>query len=167
MEHSVVAPFAKADDLEALEWLAKVLTSFAKAEQAIGRLSLSIDLPIQNGPLGSINALRARLTRSDQRLCLSLEKRIARWQSLRPLRHLLAHATVRILYDAERRPILVTRHLPLDKIDTTPDRLWEVEDRIELLRVATSDGRSIHDQVANLLSKPDILKYLRKPCPPQ
>ena len=56
---------AKDDLAVAHQWLAQVLTSFAKAEQAIGRLCLGINLPIKNGPLGSVNDLRNRLSLLD------------------------------------------------------------------------------------------------------
>lgn len=141
------------DDLaQAHQWLAQVLTNFAKAEQAIGQLCLRLDLPIKNGPLGSVNELRARLAGSEDRRCRNLEKRIARWQALRSVRHVLAHATLQVLYDEQRNPVVVTRHLPLDKDDVTPDRVWTREEQAEVLRLASNDGRSIHDQIRNLLA---------------
>ncbi|WP_448501503.1 hypothetical protein [Sphingomonas sp.] len=145
------------------QWLAQVLVNFAKAEQAIGRLCVSLDLPIKNGPLGSVNELRERLKASDDRRCHMLEKRIARWQMLRPVRHVLAHATLQILFDEKRNPILVTRHLPLDRNDVTPDRVWTEAERAELLRLATNDGRSIHDQIRNLQTDAKLLAALRLP----
>jgi hypothetical protein len=78
----VVAAGPKGDLADAYQWLAQVLTSFARAEQAIGQLCLKLDLPIKNGPLGSVNELRARLVKSEDRGCRNLEKRIDRWQSL-------------------------------------------------------------------------------------
>lgn len=162
-EHSpVVTTGPKGQLADAYQWMAQVLTSFAKAEQAIGQLCLRLDLPIKNGPLGSVNELRARLARSENRCCRNLEKRIDRWQSLRPVRHVLAHGTLQILYDEDRCPVLVTRHLPLDKDDVTPDRVWAEIERIELLRMATNDGRSIHDQVWNLLADTKLIEQLRK-----
>lgn len=159
----VVAAGPKGDLADAYQWLAQVLTSFARAEQAIGQLCLKLDLSIKNGPLGSVNELRARLVRSEDRRCRNLEKRIDRWQSLRPVRHVLAHGTVQVLYDDSRTPVFVTRHLPLDKDDVTPDRVWSNAERLELLRVATNDGRSIHDQVKNLILDAKLIAQLRKP----
>lgn len=151
------------DDLaQAHQWLALVLTNFARAEQAIGQLCLRLDLPIKNGPLGSVNELRSRLSKSEDRRCRNLEKRIARWQALRPVRHVLAHATLQILYDEDRNPVFVTRHLPLDKDDVTPDRVWTREEREEIVRLASSDGRSIHDQTKNLLGDAKTIALLIK-----
>lgn len=157
--HKASAP----DDLAvAHQWLAQVLTNFAKAEQAIGRLCLGVNLPIKNGPLGSVNELRNRLKRTNERRCQNLKKCIERWQSLRPVRHVLAHATVRVLLDENRKPVIVTRHLPRDEDDVTPDRVWSNEESLEVLRVASNDGRSIHDQVRNLLDDKSIIEQLRK-----
>lgn len=147
---------------EALCWLAAVLVGFAKAEQAIGRLCVQLNLPIKNGPLGSVNDLRCRLSQSEDRRCRNLQNRIARWQSLRPVRHLLAHATLQILYDDKCRPVVVTRQLPLNENDVTPDRVWTEFERHDLLRIANNDGRSIHDQVNNLLADLEVMKKLRK-----
>ena len=156
-----IAPHcSKADLAEAYQWLAQVLTSFAGAEQAIGQLCFAFNLSVKNGLLGSVNELRNRLRLSDDRRCRNLEKRIARWQSLRPVRHVLAHGTVSVLYDQARNPLFVTRHLPLDKEDVTPDRVWTNEERLELLRVATNDGRSIQDQVRNLLTDAKLIERL-------
>jgi hypothetical protein len=161
---SVNLPIAESpptDDMaKALHWLALVLTNFAKAEQAIGQLSIRLALPIKNGPLGNVNELRSRLAKSGDRRSRNLEKRIARWQALRPVRHVLAHATLQVLYDEERKPVVVTRHLPLDSDDVTPDRVWTAEERAEIVRLASSDGRSIHDQVRNLLAEPKALARL-------
>jgi hypothetical protein len=163
-EDSPVVPASpKGDLVDAYQWLAQVLTSFARAEQAIGQLCLTLDLSIKNGPLGSVNELRARLVRSKDRRCRNLEKRISRWQSLRPVRHVLAHGTVQVLYDESHIPVFVTRHLPLDKEDVTPDRVWTGAERMELLRVATNDGRSIHDQVKNLILDAKLIETLRTP----
>lgn len=159
----IVAANPKGDQAEALIWLAQVLTNFAKAEQAIGQLCLRLDLPIKNGPLGSVNELRARLQASGDRRCRNLEKRIDRWQSLRPVRHLLAHGTVSVLYDETRIPIFVTRHLPLDKEDVTPDRVWTRVERSELLRITNNDGRSISDQVKNLQDDKKLIEKLMQP----
>ena len=159
-ELPIVAASPKRDLADAYQWLALVLTNFAKAEQAIGQLCLRLDLPIKNGPLGSVNELRARLVRSEDRRCLNLEKRIARWQALRSVRHVLAHATLRVLYDEQHNPVVVTRHLPLDKDDVTPDRVWTTEEQSEILRLATNDARSIHDQIRNLLVDAAVLARL-------
>lgn len=159
----VVAAGPKGDLADAYQWLAQVLTSFARAEQAIGQLCLKLDLSIKNGPLGSVNELGARLLGSEDRRCRNLEKRIDRRQSLRPVRHVLAHGTVQVLYDESRAPVFVTRHLPLDKDDVTPDRVWTNAERLELLRVATNDGRSIQDQVKNLILDAKLIEKLRKP----
>lgn len=120
-------------------------------------------MPIKNGPLGSVTELRNRLRRTEDRRCKNLEKRIGRWQSLRPARHLLAHATVQVLFDENNSPVIVTRHLPRDAEDITPDRVWLASESSEILRVATNDGRSIHDQVRNLLEDTKIIEQLRKP----
>ena len=162
-EIPVVAAGPTGDLADAYQWLAQVLTSFAKAEQAIGLLCLRLDLSMKNGPLGSTNELRTRLARTEDRRCKSLEKRIVRWQSLRPVRHVLAHGTLQVVYDDKRNPLFVTRHLPLDRDDVTPDRVWTDDERLELLRMATGDGRSIHDQVRNLLDDAKIIEQLRKP----
>ncbi|MFU7527060.1 hypothetical protein [Qipengyuania sp. ASV99] len=153
----------KEDLADAHQWLARVLTSSAQAEQAIGHLCLRLDLPIKNGPLSSIDQLRARLEKSDARRIKNLIKRIDRWRSLRPLRHVLAHCTLQVLYDEDRNPFIVTRHLPLDREDVTPDRLWIDAERMELLRVTANDGRSISDQVRNILSDAKLLADLQKP----
>jgi hypothetical protein len=70
---------------------------------------------------------------------------------------------VQVLYDDSRTPVFVTRHLPLDKDDVTPDRVWTNVERLELLRVATNDGRSIQDQVKNLILDAKLIAQLRKP----
>lgn len=77
------------------------------------------------------------------------------------MRHLLAHATLHCLIDGTGREIVVTRHLPRDKDDVTPDRMWTPEEREELLRQATSDSRSISDQVRNILADPSGVTRLR------
>jgi hypothetical protein len=153
---------AKEDLAAAHLWLAQVLTNFARAEQAIGRLCLRISLPIKSGPLGSVNELRNRLAGTGDRRCKNLEKRIERWQSLRPVRHVLAHATIQVLFDENRNPIIVTRHLPRDEDDVTPDRVWTAAESSEMLRIAAADGRSIHDQVRNLLEDKKLLEQLGK-----
>lgn len=162
-EIPVVAAGPKGDLAEAHQWLAQVLTSFAKAEQAIGLLCLRLELSIKNGPLGSVKELGARLARSENRRCRNLEKRINRWQSHRPVRHVLAHATLQVLYDENRSALFVTRHLPLDREVVTPDRVWTENERKELLRIAANDGRSIHDQVRNLLEDTKLIEQLRQP----
>lgn len=147
---------------EALQWLAKVLTKFAETEQAIGQLTLAMDLPIKNGLLSSLDQVLSRLVASGDRRSKTLITRISRWRSLRPVRHLLAHATVRIVFDENRNPLIVTRHLPLDEKDVTPDRVWTEAERAALLRVVTNDGRSIADQVSNLMQNKPEMDRLRK-----
>lgn len=143
-------------------WLGHVLDHFARAEQAIGKLSLALDLPIANGSLGSLAEIRRRLTAVPERKCGALERRIDRWSKNRPFRHLLAHATITILFDAEGQRIISTRHLPRDATDVTPDRLWTEQECSELLRQASNDSRSICDLVRNLLADPATLDRLRK-----
>lgn|GEM_PF-1510858 len=150
------------DAARALEWLARILTNFAKAEQAIGKLCFAMNLPIKNGLLEKLNEAINRLNATDERRCQNLAKRIVDWQSRKPERHLLAHATVRVVYDENYEPLVVTRHLPLEKGDVTPDRIWTESERSELLRLVTSDGRSIADQVQNILNEPVIVARLRK-----
>jgi hypothetical protein len=77
------------------------------------------------------------------------------------MRHLLAHATHHCLIDSAGRDIVVTRTLPRDKDDATPDRMWSPEEREDLLRQATNDSRSIADQVRNILADPATLGRLR------
>lgn len=158
---TVAAP--KSDVANAYLWLGQILTNFARAEQAIGQLCLALDLSIKNGPLCSVNELKARLDASEDRRCHNLSKRIERWRSLRPVRHILAHGTVQVLYDEKRLPVFVTRHLPLDKEDATPDRVWTATEQSELLRISANDGRSIQDQVRNLLQDGKALAALGKP----
>jgi hypothetical protein len=142
-------------------WIGRVLTNFASAEQAIGNLCVKIDLPISNGALSKLTELRKRLRLSEDRKCAALEKRIERWSNNRPYRHLLAHSTVRCLYDASGGEVVVTRHLPRDADDVTPDRTWTIGERGELLRQATNDSRSIRDHVKGLLADPSKLTKLR------
>jgi hypothetical protein len=73
----------------------------------------------------------------------------------------LAHATLTELIDGGGRVIVVTRTLPRDKEDVTPDRMWTPEEREKLLREATNDGRSIADQVRNILADPASVGRLR------
>jgi len=149
-------------ELEPHAWLGLVLDHFARGEQALGRLSLALDLPIANGSLGSLNELRNRLRMAESRKAKALEQRIARWRKNRPFRHLLAHATITVLFDSMSQPFVVTRHLPRDAEDVTPDRVWSLEERKELLRQASNDSRSICDHVRNLLADPIEHNKLRK-----
>lgn len=144
-------------------WIGLVLDHFARGEQAIGRLCVALDLSIANGSLGSLKQLRERLCASNDRRANALEKRIARWSENRPFRHLLAHATIMELQDDKGARLLVTRHLPRDRDDVTPDRLWTCEDQRELLRQASNDGRSISDTVRNILLDPALVAKLRSP----
>lgn len=147
---------------EALQWLAKVLTRFAAAEQAIGELSLAMDLPIKNGLLSSLDEVLCRLDAAQDRRCKSLTERINRWRSLRPVRHLLAHATIRIVFDENYEPLIVTRHLPLNQKDVTPERVWTRAEQKELLRIVSNDGRSIVHQVQFLIQHKSTLHSIRK-----
>ena len=151
--------------LEPYNWLGCVLTHFAMAERAIGQLCLTLDLSVEKGPLSNIQQLCARLSRTNDKRCQALLKRIKRWRSFRPLRHLLAHATVLVVTDSCGNRFIVTRHLPLDRYDVTPDRLWTEDECRELLRVASNDGRSISDQVRNLLQNAALVAALKKPGP--
>lgn len=143
-------------------WLGLVLEHFARAEQAIGKLSVAIDLPINNGSLSSLNEIRNRLQKVGGKRCKMLDQRIARWSANRPFRHLLAHATLTTLFEASGAMVLVTRHLPRDANDVTPDRLWTAADQKELLRQATNDSRSICDQVSNPLADRPCVRALRE-----
>jgi hypothetical protein len=146
---------------DAYSWLGQVLTNFAVAEQALGELSLALGLSIANGGLGSLEAIRRKLRSTDNRKAKALDKRIERWCGNRPVRHLLAHATITLLTDVDGNPVVVTRHLPRDKEDVTPDRLWTEAERIEILRQASADGRSIKDHVHGLLADKTIVQKLR------
>lgn len=151
--------------LEPFDWLGKVLTHFATAERAIGQLCIALDLPVEKGPLSSLQDLCNRLARSGDKRCQTLLKRIERWRSFRPLRHLLAHASVMVVHDTTGKRFFLTRHLPLDRYDVTPDRLWTEEECLELLRVATNDGRSISDQIRNLKQNAAVMAELTRPDP--
>lgn len=133
------------------ECVGRVLSHFACAEQAIGRLCVCLEIPIDRGALSNLADLRQRLVKVEDRHCAALNNRITRWISYRPVRHLLAHATLHQLTDQAGRDVLVERHLPRDESDASPDRMWSGEERDALLRMATSDSRSIADQVSNLL----------------
>lgn len=156
---------AAAIAIEPSDWLGRVLAHFATAERAIGQLCIILDLPVAKGPLSSLQQLCNRLARSSDRRCQTLLKRIERWRSFRPLRHLLAHASVLVVHDSAGNRYILTRHLPLDRYDVTPDRLWTQEECKELLRVASNDGRSIADQIRNLLQNSALLGELNKPDP--
>ena len=146
---------------DAYSWLGLVLTNFAVAEQALGELSLALGLPIEKGSLSSLESVRQKLQTANTRKCKTLESRIERWCRNRPIRHLLAHATVTLLTDGNGQQVLATRHLPRDKDDVTPDRLWTEADRIEILRQATNDGRSIRDHVRGLLADVATMRALQ------
>lgn len=151
--------------LEPFDWLGRVLTQFAIGERAIGQLCVALDLPIEKGPLSSLQLLCTRLAQNGDKRCQTLLKRIERWRSFRPLRHLLAHASIMVVHDGTGSRFILTRHIPLDRFDVTPDRLWTEEECKELLRVATNDGRSISDQVRNLLQNVALMEELKKPNP--
>ncbi len=161
----VISPTAATDELEPFAWLGRVLTHFATGERAIGQLCLALDLPVEKGPLSSLGLLCTRLSRSSDKRCQTLLKRIERWRSFRPLRHLLAHASVMVVHDSAGNRYILTRHLPLDRHDVTPDRLWTQDECKELLRVSTNDGRSIADQIRNLTQNAAIIAELKKPDP--
>ncbi|WP_432201528.1 hypothetical protein ACRAQ7_04980 [Erythrobacter sp. W53] len=124
-------------------------------------LSIEVDLPIEKGALSNLAELQKRLVNVDDRRCKALNNRIKRWSSHRPLRHLLAHATLIELTDNSGEPVVVTRHLPRDKDDVTPDRLWSLAEQAEVLRQASSDSRSIADQVRNLTTDSALMAKLR------
>jgi hypothetical protein len=148
---------------EAYAWIGRVLTNFAEGEQAVGELCVALGLSIANGSLESLKHLQEILNASGERKCSALGKRIERWTGNRPLRHLLAHSKIFSLRDSGGSKVIVTRHLPRDKDDVTPDRLWTNEERQELLRQATNDGRSIRDLVRNILADSKLLTTLRRP----
>lgn len=151
--------------IEPFDWLGRVLNHFAIAERAIGQLCIALDLPVENGPLSSLKDLSSRLAGSSDKRCRTLHRRIERWRSFRPLRHLLAHASIMVVHDGAGNRFFLTRHLPLDRYDVTPDRLWTDDECRDLLKVAANDGRSIADQIRNLTGNPALLAELKKPCP--
>ena len=151
--------------IEPFDWIGRVLNHFAIAERAIGQLCLALELPVEKGPLSSLQALCERLGKSSDKRCQTLLKRIERWRSCRPLRHLLAHASIMVVHDSTGKRFILTRHCALERHDVTPDRLWTEDDCRELLRVATNDGRSIADQIRNLTGNPSLLAELKKPNP--
>ena len=151
--------------IEPFDWLGRVLNHFAIGERAIGQFCAALDLPVEKGPLSSLQALCEKLAKGSDKRCQTLLKRIERWRSCRPLRHLLAHASVMVVHDSAGRRFILTRHCSLDRNDVTPDRLWTEEECRELLRVATNDGRSIADQIRNLTGNPVLLAELKKPDP--
>ncbi|MBU7580923.1 MAG: hypothetical protein KAF27_10715 [Porphyrobacter sp.] len=150
--------------VEAFDWLGRVLTQFATGERAIGQFCLALDMPVEKGPLSSLQSVCHRLAHNPYKRCQALLRRIERWRSMRPLRHLLAHATVMVVHDSAGKRFILTRHLPLDRHDVTPDRLWTEDECRELLRVATNDGRSIADQVRNLMQSAAIMVALKQPA---
>ena len=161
---SALTPIEAASDVETevRVWMSRVLEHFACAEQAIGRLCVALQLPITNGSLTSLGRLRERLAGAPEKRFRTLENRIARWDSHRPLRHLLAHASLTFAFSASGEPMLITRHLPRDASDVTPDKVWTDAERAELLRQAANDSRSICDQIRNLLGDPAALLQLRQ-----
>jgi hypothetical protein len=151
--------------IEPFDWLGRVLNHFAIAERAIGQICAALDLPVEKGPLSSLQNLCNRLARCSDKRTQTLLKRIERWRSFRPLRHLPAHASIMVVHDSAGNRFFLTRHLPLDRYDVTPDKLWTEDECMELLRVATNDGRSIADQVLNLMQNAALLAELKKPDP--
>jgi len=152
---------AKAAEFDPYGWVGQVLDHFARGEQALGRITMAMGLPITNGSLGSLAEVRKRLIGSGDRKARLLEQRIARWTGNRPYRHLLAHATVMTLFDASGRMVLVTRHLPRDASDVTPDRIWTADEQKELLRQASNDSRSICDHVRDIVANAALISILR------
>lgn len=144
-----------------LIWLALVVTSFAEAEQALGRLSIALGYKIENGSLGNLESVRKSLTRSEDKRCRNLDRRIERWLGNRPIRNLLAHATVKQLFNAKGESFIVTRHLPRDFADVTPDRVWSEGECEALLRDVRKDGQSIGHNVDNLLADKTRLAALK------
>ncbi|WBY17019.1 hypothetical protein PF049_02310 [Erythrobacteraceae bacterium WH01K] len=108
-----------------------------------------------------MNEVRNLLQGSGGRKAKALDTRIGRWCSNRPYRNLLAHASVRILFDEAGQKFLQTRHLPRDLTDVTPDRVWTEAECQELLRQVTNDGRSICDHVDALLADSALIKTVR------
>jgi hypothetical protein len=161
----VTSPAAVSVPIEPFDWLGRVLAHFATAERAIGQLCIALDLPVEKGPLSSLQQLCNRLAQSSNKRCQTLLKRIERWRSFRPLRHLLAHASLLVVHDSAGNRFILTRHLPLDRYDVTPDRLWTHEECKELLRVASNDGRSIADQIRNVMQDSILMAQLKKPDP--
>ncbi|WP_324073315.1 MAG: hypothetical protein RSE14_10105 [Erythrobacter sp.] len=162
---TVTAAVAEPMPIEPFDWLGRVLANFATAERAIGQLCLALELPVEKGPLSNLQNLCHRLERNSNKRCQTLLKRIERWRSLRPLRHLLAHASIMVVRDSAGNRFILTRHLPLDRYDVTPDKLWTEAECRELLRVASNDGRSISDQIRNLLLDSVAMAELKKPDP--
>lgn len=163
---SFEAPLVQAETIrtpkdEAYIWLAQTLTHFAEAEQALGKLALSLGFSIENGSLGSLEGLRERLRKSDSKACKQLDKRIARWLANRPYRHLLAHSTITLFLNEGGSSIVATRHLPRDEEDVTPDKVWSPVEREDLRKNVAMDGRSICDLTRNILSDPKLLDALR------
>mgnify|MGYP001336689491 CR=1 FL=1 len=148
-------------NFEPHSWVGQVLDHFARGEQALGKLSLSIGLPITNGSLGSLAEVRKRLQTCGDRKADMLDKRVERWLANRPFRHLLAHATITVFYDARGEMVVSTRHLPRDSADVTPDRVWTAAEQKELLRQASNDGRSIADHVRDILGNPALVAKLQ------
>lgn len=70
-----------------------------------------------------------------------------------------------VVHDNMGNSFLLTRHLPLDRYDVTPDRLWTRDECQQLLKVASSDGRSITDQIRNLMQTPALMTALKQPDP--
>lgn len=151
--------------IEPFDWLGRVLTQFAIAEQALGQLCIELELPIEKGALSSLQQLCTRLSGISNKRSQNLLKRIEKWQSFRRQRHLLAHASVIVVHDDAGHRFIVTRHLPLDRNDVTPDRLWTEDECRKLIKDATDNGRSIRDQIRNLMEDADLLANLKKPDP--
>ncbi|MGB7373584.1 hypothetical protein [Pontixanthobacter sp.] len=162
---SIIRPASSVDpkpiSTDPLVWLASVLTSFADAEQALGRLSVALGYRIEHGSLGNLQSVRDILSSSDDRRLRNFERRIARWLGNRPIRNLLAHATVKQVFDTSGQPFIVTRHLPRDSADVTPDRVWSENECEAFLRDVRKDSQSIRHHVSNLFANPARLSALK------
>lgn len=152
-------------DIEPFHWLGRVLAHFATAERAIGELCIALEMPVEKGPLSSLQHLCHRLGQNKDKRCLKLLKQIELWQSFRPLRHLLAHTSPLVVHDGKGNRYILTRHLAIAPDDVTPDRLWTQEECQRLCKNADSHGQSITAQVRNLLQNSALLTELKKPAP--
>ena len=141
-------------------WLGAVVSEFSRAEQALGRLAQAVDLKTDRGNLSNLRHLRDKLSRCPGP-CASLDKRISEWANYRELRHLLAHATLRVVTDHKGRVLTLTRICPLSAEDQTPDRAWSTEERDSIRHIARRLGQSIEDKVDHILSDADRMKELR------
>jgi len=70
-----------------------------------------------------------------------------------------------VVHDGAGNRFILTRHLPLDRDDVTPDKLWTEAECRDLLKVAMSDGHSIARRIDNLRQNSKALSELKKPDP--